>query len=245
MTVTVTDGVVVDASDTFDWTVSNTNQEPPSTRTCLTRPTPRATSSPASTPAPPTPTATPLTYAATGLPDGLSINTSSGLISGTLSSTSAGLHHVTVTVTDGVVVDASDTFDWTVSNANQDPTFDQDVPDQTNAEGDVITGLDAGATDPDGDTLTYAATGLPDGLSINTTSGLISGTLSSTSAGRYHVTVTVTRRRRGRRHRHLRLDGQQHQPGPASTRTCPTRPMPRATSSPASMPAPPTPTATR
>ena len=70
---------------------------------------------------------------------------------------------MTVTVTDGVVVDDSDTFDWTVSNTNQDPTFDQDVPDQTNAEGDVIS-LDAGATDPDGDTLTYAATGLPAGL---------------------------------------------------------------------------------
>ena len=63
----------------------------------------------------------PLTYAATGLPDGLSINTSSGLISGTLSSTSAGLHHVTVTVTDGVMVDASDSFDWTVGNVNQEP----------------------------------------------------------------------------------------------------------------------------
>ena len=57
------------------------------------------------------------------------------------------------------------------------------MADQTNAEGDVIS-LDAGATDPDGDTLTYAATGLPDGPDINTTTGLISGTLSSTSAGR-------------------------------------------------------------
>ena len=99
---------------------------------------------------------------------------------------------MTVTVTDGMAVDDTDTFDWTVSNTNQAPSFDQDVADQTNAEGDVITGLDAGATDPDGDALTYAATGLPDGLSINTSTGLISGTLSSTSAGLHHVTVTVT-----------------------------------------------------
>ncbi len=83
-----------------------------------------------------------------------------------------------------MAVDDTDTFSWTVTNTNQNPTFDQDVADQTDAEGDVITGLDAGATDPDGDTLTYAATGLPGGLSINTASGLISGTLSSTSAGR-------------------------------------------------------------
>ena len=46
---------------------------------------------------------------------------------------------------------------------NQDPTFDQDLLDQTDAEGDLIS-LDAGATDPDGDTLTYAASGLPAGL---------------------------------------------------------------------------------
>ena len=199
-------------------------------------------------PAPPTPTATPLTYAASGLPAGLSIDPATGLISGTiaLSAASGSPYAVTVTVTrrrggrrqrhlqldgqqhqpesdlrpglpdqtdaegdvisldagatdpDGdtadlrrqrpagrpdhrsrhrpdqrhhrlqrrqrqplrgdrhrhattLAVDASDTFSWTVSNTNQDPTFDQDLPDQTNAEGDVIS-LDAGATDPDGDT---------------------------------------------------------------------------------------------
>ena len=151
MTVTVTDGVVVDDSDTFDWTVSNTNQEP-----IFDQDVPDQTNAEGDVitgldAGATDPDGDSLTYAATGLPDGLSINTASGLISGTLSSTSAGLHHVTVTVTDGVMVDASDTFDWTVSNINQEPSFDQDVPDQTNAEGDVITGLDAGATDPDGD----------------------------------------------------------------------------------------------
>ena len=44
------------------------------------------------------------------------------------------------------------------------------------------------ANDADGDTLNYAASGLPAGLSINS-SGVISGTL--TAAGNYTVTVTV------------------------------------------------------
>ena len=44
-------------------------------------------------------------------------------------------------------VDATDTFSWTVTNTNQDPTFDQDLLDRTDAEGDVIS-LSAGATDP-------------------------------------------------------------------------------------------------
>ncbi|GAA2750316.1 hypothetical protein GCM10010440_58160 [Kitasatospora cinereorecta] len=55
----------------------------------------------------------PLTYSATGLPAGLSINASTGLISGTV--TSAGSSTVTVTVKDSTGKTASTTFSWTVS----------------------------------------------------------------------------------------------------------------------------------
>ena len=48
------------------------------------------------------------------------------------------------------------------------------------------------ASDPDGDTLTYSATGLPDGLTINPTTGVISGTLTYASAALSPYTVTVT-----------------------------------------------------
>ena len=44
----------------------------------------------------------------------------------------------------------------------------------------------------DGDTLTYGATGLPEGLIIDPDSGEISGTLSFETAGLYDVTVSVT-----------------------------------------------------
>lgn len=48
------------------------------------------------------------------------------------------------------------------------------------------------ASDPDGDTLSYSATSLPPGLSINPATGLITGTLSYTSSGSYNVTVSVS-----------------------------------------------------
>jgi hypothetical protein len=48
------------------------------------------------------------------------------------------------------------------------------------------------ATDSDGDALTYSATGLPGALTINSVTGLISGTLAPGSAGTYSVTVTVS-----------------------------------------------------
>jgi hypothetical protein len=47
-------------------------------------------------------------------------------------------------------------------------------------------------SDPDGDSLTYTATGLPASLSLSPTTGLISGMLSSANVGSYQVTVTAS-----------------------------------------------------
>jgi cellulase/cellobiase CelA1 len=56
-----------------------------------------------------------LTYSATGLPAGLSINASSGLISGT--PTAAGTSSVTIRVTDATGAAGTATLTWTVSAA--------------------------------------------------------------------------------------------------------------------------------
>ena len=54
-----------------------------------------------------------LTYSASGLPAGVSINTSTGLISGT--PTAAGTSNVTVTATDGTGASGTTSFTWTVN----------------------------------------------------------------------------------------------------------------------------------
>ncbi len=58
-----------------------------------------------------------LSYAATGLPAGLSINSSTGLISGT--ATTAGTSNVTVTVTDSQNQTGTASFTWTVGTGQQ------------------------------------------------------------------------------------------------------------------------------
>jgi hypothetical protein len=69
--------------------------------------------------------------------------------------------------------------------------------DQTSIEGDGTISLQIAATDPDlpADALSYQATGLPSGLTINPQTGLISGTIKLDAFEQgpaYNVTVTVS-----------------------------------------------------
>jgi hypothetical protein len=129
-----------------------------------------------------------VTYQAVGLPDGLSVNPSTGLISGTIANGAAatGLFAVTVTANDGSN-SSSQQFTWTVNPY----VAMQPLADQSNSEGDTVS-LQAEASDAGGLTLTWSADSLPDGLSIDASSGLISGTIATGAAGNGPFEVTVT-----------------------------------------------------
>jgi PKD repeat protein len=186
VTATVSDGTLSD-SKTFTWTVTNVNQAP-----TLTAPANQTSAENAAVSlqlVASDPDGTALTYSATGLPPSLTVTAATGLISGTLSFTSAGTYSVTATASDGTLSD-SKTLTWTVTNVNQPPTLTAPA-NQTSAENAIVS-LQLVATDPDGGALTYSATGLPPSLIINAATGLISGTLPSSSAGVYPVTATVS-----------------------------------------------------
>ena len=135
-----------------------------------------------------------LTYSATGLPAGLSIDSSTGAITGTVTTgdSADSPDTVTVTATDSTGATGTATFTWLVDNST-DPAVTAPA-DQTSTEGASISGVDATATESNKNPLTYSATGLPAGLSINSTTGAISGTIDAGdgSTTPYTVTVSVT-----------------------------------------------------
>jgi Phosphoesterase family/Putative Ig domain len=128
-----------------------------------------------------------LTYRATGLPAGLAISTS-GLISGT--PTASGTATTIVTAQDTTGATGSAAFSFDVSPAGGADTVTVTNPgSQTASVGATVSVQMHGTDSASGQSLAYAATGLPPGLSIGSASGLIAGV--PTTAGTYPVTVTA------------------------------------------------------
>ena len=105
-----------------------------------------------------------LSYAASGLPKGLSINSSTGVISGTAST--AGTYNVTLTGTDSTGPSGSATFTWTVGSAAANTVTVTNPGSQTGTVGTAVSLQISASDSASGQTLTYSATGLPAGLSI-------------------------------------------------------------------------------
>ncbi len=125
-----------------------------------------------------------LTFSASGLPSGLSINATTGVISGTIASNASvtGPYSVTVTATDNAGATTSQTFTWTVTNPAPTAVVDTGATTENGtASGNVITN----DTDPDNDTLTVSAVnGMAGNVATNIT-GTNGGTFTIDSNGAY------------------------------------------------------------
>jgi hypothetical protein len=109
-----------------------------------------------------------LTYNASGLPTGLTIDSSTGLISGTIAFGANPTNNVSVTVSDGTLTDTAN-FTWTVFHVNVAPIADnQDVETaQDTSKSLTLTGTDANSSG-----LTYSLVTQP-------THGTLNGTAPS------------------------------------------------------------------
>lgn len=131
--------------------------------------------------------ADPLTFTKTGLPPGLTLNTSTGLISGTVAYTAAGVYSTTLRASDTYDT-TSASFTWTVANTNRTPVV-TNPGTQSSYQGVAVAGAIA-ANDPDGDPLTFSALNLPPGVAINPSTGALSGTPAT--VGVFTVVVSAT-----------------------------------------------------
>ncbi|MDO6671026.1 VCBS domain-containing protein, partial [Cobetia amphilecti] len=107
---------------------------------------------------------------------------------------------VAYTVIDDNGAESSNTLTITVTGTNDAPTVVETQAAQDSVDGQAITPFDVVdlfADADDGAVLTYSATDLPDGLSIDADTGVISGTLTSDASqggngGVHTVTLTAT-----------------------------------------------------
>ncbi len=107
-----------------------------------------------------------------------------------------GSETFTYTATDGEGGESTATVTLDVTPVQDAPRVTADpAGDQISDEGDdVLVDLSGSFFDPDGDDITFTATGLPPGLTIDPTTGVVSGEPSpgSSQGGPYTVIVTAT-----------------------------------------------------
>ncbi|WP_334319668.1 polysaccharide lyase family protein [Termitidicoccus mucosus] len=125
-------------------------------------------------------TNSPTSYAASGLPAGLSINTVTGVITGVPAT--AGTTNVEISA---INAGGTDTKTLVITLIGQ-----PSVTNASHTSGMIGAAFSLTINTTGGSITSYAATGLPDGLSVNTGTGVISGT--PTVAGTYNITISVT-----------------------------------------------------
>lgn len=121
-------------------------------------------------------------------PSGVSM-TSAGVISGTPAGGTQGNYSVTIKLTDNVGIFTTKTFTFTISTSGGQPVIEtSSLDDAVKSTPYSFTVTGSGGTTP----YTWSATGLPSSLSINSSTGVISGTPAANEVGSYSIIITLT-----------------------------------------------------
>ena len=128
-----------------------------------------------------------MTYSAINIPAGASFNSLIRVFDWTPGVGTAGTYNVTFSVSDGSLTD-SEVVTITVGSGNQAPVLTP-IGSQAVNEG-VNLNFTISGTDPDGDALTYSATGLPVGATFDALTQTLTGRPRSPVPA--HITLPLT-----------------------------------------------------
>ncbi|MFO7992284.1 MAG: putative Ig domain-containing protein, partial [Thermoplasmata archaeon] len=129
-----------------------------------------------------------LTYNLDVAPSGMVIG-SDGTITWTPTNDHVGTHSVMVSVDDGTE-EVVQTFQVTVQNVNDAPTIVSEPVTSASEDEDYV--YDVDGEDIDGDELTYSLTQKPTGMTIDSSTGMISWTPTNDQTEEFDVTVKVS-----------------------------------------------------
>lgn len=131
----------------------------------------------------------PLTFSASGLPSGATLNSSSGYFNWRPSVGQAGDYPITFTVSDGKAND-QESIIITVTQANRPPVL-ANIGNKLVDE-NAICSFTVSATDQDNDPISYSSTTLPTGAVFSNSSGDFYWQPSYLQAGVYNLTITAS-----------------------------------------------------
>jgi len=133
-----------------------------------------------------------LTFSIANKPSWASFSASTGRLSGTPGANDAGAHlDISISVTDGQATASLPAFEIDVTQANRPPVI-SGAPQTAATEGGTY-GFTPTATDPDGDTLTFSIANRPSWATFSASTGRLSGTPGTGSAGAYsNIVITVS-----------------------------------------------------
>lgn len=200
ITVTASDGALSTAAQAVSITVTNVNEAPTLTSSAAASFTENGTAAAYTVTATDPENAT-LTYALAGTDAALfNINASTGAVTFATASNfelpaDAGgnnVYDITVTASDGTNTTAAQAVAITVTNVNEAPTLTGPASTTTLAINQVFSDNVSNLfSDVDAaDVLSYSATGLPTGITLNTTTGAIGGTPTATGTATVVITAT-------------------------------------------------------
>lgn len=129
-----------------------------------------------------------ITYSAIGLPAGAIFDGNTGVFSWTPAFTASGIYNVVFVATANGLTD-SETVTVTVGNVDRAPVLSP-IGNKTISMNTLLS-FTISATDLDGDSVVYSATGLPTGATFGTTTGTFSWTPVNGTEGIYVVTFAA------------------------------------------------------